>query len=145
MKVEYERNATATDALRKAAVKLEVSYVEVERVSGPTIILSREIECNGPHEAIVGAWALILKIRQEVGPDHAVITVLTHPEGVPELLPPVMTLSEIGKALGVSRQRAQQLSRQKGFPRRLFGTPSGPVFASSDIYRYHEARERKLN
>lgn len=142
IKVEYERTPSTLAALKAKTTVLGLSLTEVERTSGATVLVTRPYRCDGPSDALMEAWSLTLKIQSEVGICQPAISVLIHAEKSPEPIPPVMSLSEVGLALGVSRQRAQQLSQQPKFPPPLARTSNGPIYAASDIYRYHELRER---
>jgi hypothetical protein len=56
----------------------------------------------------------------------------------------LVSLSEIAELLQVSRQRAQQLSKQAGFPRPK-GTPrNGPVYLLADAERYRAERAERI-
>jgi predicted DNA-binding transcriptional regulator AlpA len=50
-------------------------------------------------------------------------------------------LTEIAAMLGVTRQRASQLSRQKGFPPPLDRIAAGPVWREDVIKRWAERRK----
>lgn len=89
------------------------------------------------------AWSLGAEIRQRIGQAFRPTSVVVHLESEPEPMPPAVSLSEIGAYLNVSRQRAQQLSRQPGFPKPLGKTANGPIYAFSDVERYQTTREMK--
>jgi predicted DNA-binding transcriptional regulator AlpA len=56
----------------------------------------------------------------------------------------LVSLSDVAKLLQVSRQRAQQLSKQPDFPRPK-GTPgTGPVYLLADVEGYLAERKRRL-
>lgn len=143
IKIEFARTPSALAALRSAANKLKLTVTEVQRESRPTVLITRRYRCTYPEEALTEGWALVSEVRKKIGPDCRPVAVVMHPESEPEPMPPAMALSEIGVALNVSRQRAQQLSRQSDFPRPIAKTSNGPIYATADIARYHEARERK--
>lgn len=49
-------------------------------------------------------------------------------------------LHEVAEILGVSRQRADQLARQAGFPQPLDEIRAGRIWRRADIERWAEAR-----
>jgi hypothetical protein len=49
-------------------------------------------------------------------------------------------VSEIAALLGVSRQRANQLTKREDFPRPLDRLAAGPVWKYSDIKRWARSR-----
>jgi prophage regulatory protein len=53
----------------------------------------------------------------------------------------LMGVSELADRLGVSRQRAQQLTRGENFPQPLARLHQGPVWRTADVNRWiHEHR-----
>ncbi|MFI7077148.1 hypothetical protein ACIBO1_07635 [Micromonospora sp. NPDC049903] len=143
VKIEYERTPSTLAALHKAANKLELVVTEFEREPRPTVLVTRSYQCTYPEEVMSEAGSLIAGMRERVGPHCPPLAVVMHPEHEPEPVPPVMTLSEVGVALKVSRQRAQQLSQQPDFPKPVAKTANGPIYAISDIAQYHRTREHR--
>ncbi|GIJ39491.1 hypothetical protein [Micromonospora andamanensis] len=143
VKIEYERTPSIIAALRAVASKLKLSVMELERESRERVLVTRRYRCTNSELDIFAGWSLASEISERVGPGCHPKAVIMHPELEPEPIPPVMCLAEIGVALGVSRQRAQQLSRQPEFPRPIAKTSHGPIYAVSDIVQYHQNRERK--
>ncbi|WP_157739855.1 beta/alpha barrel domain-containing protein [Micromonospora narathiwatensis] len=75
--------------------------------------------------------------------DEAVdpVSISVRPEGAPEEVPELVTIAEIAAHLGVSRQRAQQLSKQSWFPRPVARTRSGPIYTLAEVQQVQRMRE----
>ncbi len=54
-----------------------------------------------------------------------------------------MGLKEIADLLGVSRQRARQLSMTEGFPEPVVRLAAGPIFESAEIEKWAKTRRTK--
>jgi len=54
----------------------------------------------------------------------------------------LMGLTEIARLLGVSRQRAHQLTRSDGFPAPTVQLASGPVWETKDVEEWARATGR---
>lgn len=143
IKIECEGAPSILAALHAVADKLKLTVVELKRDSGPTILITRRFRATFPDQFGIDMWSLDSEIRGKVGSDYRPIAIVAHPESETEPIPPIMSISEISKMLGVSRQRAQQLSRQPDFPQPIARTSNGPIYAISDIARYHHTRARK--
>jgi prophage regulatory protein len=52
-------------------------------------------------------------------------------------------LHEVGELIGVSRQRADQLARQVGFPKPVAELKAGRIWRRADVQRWIDAREKK--
>lgn len=70
------------------------------------------------------------------------VSVRIHPADLAEPFPEIATLSEIAEMLGVTRQRAQQMSKETDFPHPVARTKSGPVYAVQEIEPIVVARQR---
>ena len=49
-------------------------------------------------------------------------------------------LHEVGAMIGVSRQRADQLARQTGFPKPVAELKAGRIWRRADVQRWVDAR-----
>lgn len=54
----------------------------------------------------------------------------------------LVSIHEIAAALGVSRQRADQLSRQRDFPKPLGEVRAGRIWRKRDFEKWMEAKGR---
>lgn len=61
-----------------------------------------------------------------------------------DAFPEVMGAAEIGRLLGVSRQRVQQLVKTDGFPAPVAVLDMGKVWLAGDIRRWAKAHGRDL-
>ena len=58
-------------------------------------------------------------------------------------VPALAGISEVAEVLGVSRQRASELSRSDGFPKPVANLAAGPVWLRSAIVSFAESWERR--
>jgi hypothetical protein len=58
-------------------------------------------------------------------------------------LPELVGVSEIGEMLGVTRQRAWELSRQRNFPAPIMQLAAGPIWVATAIQHFADNWERK--
>lgn len=57
--------------------------------------------------------------------------------------PELVGVTEIAKALGISRQRASALQKSEGFPAPVATLASGPIYRRSDLSRFEETWPRR--
>lgn len=57
--------------------------------------------------------------------------------------PEVMGAAEIGRLLGVSRQRVQQLVKAPGFPEPVAVLDMGKVWLAEDVRTWTDVRQRR--
>jgi prophage regulatory protein len=55
----------------------------------------------------------------------------------------LVCLHEVGAMIGVSRQRADQLARQAGFPKPVAELKAGRIWRRADVQRWIDARESR--
>ena len=56
--------------------------------------------------------------------------------------PPICGMSEIAVGLGISRQRADQLSHYKGFPEPIAHLRAGRIWLEDDVRAWADKKER---
>ena len=56
--------------------------------------------------------------------------------------PELIMLVDIGKLIGVTRQRARQLSQKPTFPKPIIESSAGPFFAKADVLRWLDSWSR---
>lgn len=69
------------------------------------------------------------------------VSVDIRPNNIPARLPDIMTLVDIARLFGFSRQRARQMSARVDFPPPLARTTSGPIFDAIHVQVYKSERD----
>jgi hypothetical protein len=143
--VEYRRDARANEALRSKRRKVDPSIIWYanKTQNGENLWMSHKLVGASIEAVIVQLPELIDKTRADLYTRNDPISVRIHPAGIAEPLPQLITLSEIGNMLGVTRQRAQQMSQQLDFPRPVARTKNGPIYMVKDIEPLYRERSRK--
>lgn len=137
--LSYERNERMNAALKRGAVytldghRIRLTGHRAGQPVTTSFLLERkdilDVCCAIPDRVRAIAKALRL-IRPP-------ISIHIRPAGVRLTAPrELMTLAEIGRLFGVSRQRAQQLSVRSDFPGAAARTDNGPLYAVEDIEEY---------
>ena len=139
--VEYAR-ADFAESSSHESIEKRLRYAIVKRGNAQgLLIFLNELETT-IGEALRRLPRHLNEVEKMLAPHSSLVSIKidVHGHARPEDL---VSLSEIAQLLQVTRQRAQQLSKQSDFPRPK-GTPrSGPVYLLADAERYRTERAAK--
>ncbi len=118
----------------------------------PLVLAARlSVRASDPESALAKARRILaVALRKTKFPDELDM-VDVEIETVEELdrrlqqsnIPPLVGIAEVADTLGVSKQRASELSRQPSFPRPLVNLAAGPVWDRHAIARFLERWPRR--
>lgn len=143
-RIVFAKTATAVKASRAQNERLALDWKVINRRTGATLVATQTIRGMTASSALSKAARTVEWIQKAAEATIDPISVSVHQEGTPEHVPELITLAEIAVQLGVSRQRAQQLSRQVWFPPPVARTKSGPIYTLADAQQMQRAREAKI-
>ncbi|QLQ38382.1 hypothetical protein [Micromonospora robiginosa] len=141
VRLEFRRTTSILAVSRVRNAAMAVTWRSVETAAGANLVATRRLADTTSTRVLSEAARTVRWIQATNGSVGEPTAISVRPEDAPQQVPDLVTLAEIGKLLGVSRQRAQQLSRQPDFPRPLAKTGSGPLYALSDAENYYRVRQ----
>ena len=111
-----------------------------ETTAGQSLVVTESITTEESKELFARSWQTVERLRRKLRTRDQPISVTMYPQNRQEPAPEIVGLSEAAKMLGVTRQRALQLSKTRTFPRRLSAWPLGPC-TSAEISTTSEHSE----
>lgn len=143
-KIEFRRDWNINAVIVRKGRKLGLEWAEKQVATGTNIVVFQPLILPDITEVFLALPERIQYVKHALETSSDPISVLIHRMSIPEQLPDLLTLSEIGRLCGFSRQRARQISLRDGFPRPVARTASGPVYAAPEISKYFRSRGREV-
>jgi hypothetical protein len=157
LRVQLHNDGTPDTALDVLHTGLRTYHASVGIAPNDNVSVQMTVDAGTARQAIDAGLKAVTAAARTAGTSTAVLGVeLMAEDEFDRLLsqPPIPELagmSEVGDILGVSRQRAGQLTEHDGFPPAVARLKSGPVFVADQVRAFDqrwtrtEGRPRKTN
>lgn len=113
-------------------------------VSGKEVVeFVRAVNARDHAELVAAAQRMLDELTVNLGGTARVSSFTMHPVGELRPMPEVAGLTEVASKLGVSRQRASQISKTRGFPPALTRIASGPIYSMAEVEIFAASRDQR--
>lgn len=139
------------DEIADELVDLLKSHGGTARYDSQMLAARFDVRATHPEAALTKAHRILNAALRKAGYTDKSNIIVVEVEGVEEMdrrlqesnVPSLVGIAEVAGALGVSKQRASELSRQSSFPRPLATLAAGPVWDRHAIARFLERWPRR--
>jgi hypothetical protein len=114
-----------------------------ETTAGQSLVVTESITTEESKELFARSWQTVERLRRKLRTRDQPISVTMYPQNRQEPAPEIVGLSEAAKMLGVTRQRALQLSKTRTFPTPIVRLAAGPVYLRRDIDNFGAQRDQR--
>jgi len=111
--------------------------------TGQRITISETVKADECKALFAASWQAVERLRKHLHTTAKPLSVTIYSEGETEPSPDLVGLTEAAARLGVTRQRALQLSKTRAFPRPLAQLAAGPVFSRREIDNFGARRDAR--
>lgn len=141
LEIEHGLGAVRSQRVLEGLLETLETYAAAGGAGGHSLDMQMSVEADSAESAIAKARAAFVNALRRVGgpkfPEIVAVEAKTAERLEADLAsanyPTLVGISELATLLGVPRQRAWQISRQKGFPEPLTRLASGPVWDKMNL------------
>jgi hypothetical protein len=140
--VDFGVDETVRDAVEGRALGFGVPQWR-RTPTGDRVVISQIVDAEDSKRLFEASWRIVEKLRHQLRTTAAPLAITIYPEGQTPPTPDIVGLTEVGELLGVTRQRALQLSKTRDFPRPVARLAAGVVYLRRDIDNFGARRDAR--